>query len=130
VKPTFIRLASWLKNVCQDFDGWEVRRLSSGRWLAVRGTICIRAHSRAQLGEQLRQHLADTADDLRDALGHCVRRLENELEADFPGWLITGEASGRWTATLPGWGTFDAPSAPELLDRLSRHARKAVHEQR
>ncbi len=33
--------------------------------------------------------------------GPLVRRLENELEADFPGWLIGREASGRWTATKP-----------------------------
>jgi hypothetical protein len=116
--------------MCQEFDGWEIHRLGSGRWLPVRGTICIRAHSRAQLGEQLRQHLAETEDDMRDALVRCARRLENELEADFPGWLITGEASGRWTATLPGWGSLDAASASELRDRLDRHAGEAPREQR
>jgi hypothetical protein len=31
-----------------------------------------------------------------------VKRLESELEADFPGWLIHRETSGQWTATRPG----------------------------
>lgn len=55
-------------------------------------------------------------------LGPLVKRLENELESDFPGWLITREASGQWTASKPDWGTVHGQSAPELRDRLTQHA--------
>jgi hypothetical protein len=35
--------------------------------------------------------------------GSLIRRLEHQLETEFPGWPITREASGRWSATLPPW---------------------------
>ena len=50
-----------------------------------------------------------------------IKWLKNELERDFPGWLITRDASGRWTASKPDWGTLHGESAPELRDRLTQH---------
>jgi hypothetical protein len=63
-------------------------------------------------------------------LGALIRRLEAELEADFPGWLITHEASGRWSAKLPGWGQLHGDSAPQLRERLRLYARGAALENR
>lgn len=63
-------------------------------------------------------------------LGPLIRRLESELEADFPGWLITREASGRWSAQLPGWGELYGDSAPQLRERLRQYAQGTAHETR
>ncbi|GAB2833475.1 hypothetical protein GCM10022221_35460 [Actinocorallia aurea] len=51
-----------------------------------------------------------------------TQTLEADLEARFPGWLITRETTGRWNATRPDWGTLYATTATELGDRLTRHA--------
>jgi hypothetical protein len=40
------------------------RRFDSGRWLAIRGTTCIRANSPAALRDRTKRQLAETADDL------------------------------------------------------------------
>ena len=37
------------------------------------------------------------------AVGSLIRRLEAELERDFPGWLIAREDSGRWSASTAIW---------------------------
>lgn len=55
-------------------------------------------------------------------LSALVARLENEIEAEFPGWLISRESSGRWTAVRPDWGLLYGDSAPELRARLRRYA--------
>ncbi|NKZ03441.1 hypothetical protein [Actinomadura latina] len=49
-----------------------------------------------------------------------IKRLENSLQADFPGWLIARECSGRWVAKRPGWGALYGQSASELRNRLDR----------
>lgn len=47
-----------------------------------------------------------------------VKRLQDGLSVDFPGWLISRECSGRWVATRPGWGSLYGQSAGELRNRL------------
>jgi hypothetical protein len=49
-----------------------------------------------------------------------VKRLREQLEAEFPGWLVNREDSGRWRAVRPGWGALYGQSAPELRERLRR----------
>ncbi|URM98403.1 hypothetical protein LUW76_30915 [Actinomadura madurae] len=49
-----------------------------------------------------------------------IKRLQDELEADFPGWLIGREPSGRWVATRSEWGALYGQSAAELRARLVR----------
>ncbi len=49
-----------------------------------------------------------------------IRRLQDALEADFPGWLITREPSGRWAAKRSEWGALYGQSAAELRTRLVR----------
>ena len=61
-----------------------------------------------------------------DFVNALVTRMENELEEDFPGWLIHRETSGQWTATRPGWGSLFARTAPELRERLTKHAGQAA----
>lgn len=49
-----------------------------------------------------------------------IRRLQDGLEADFPGWQVARESSGRWVATRSGWGCLYGQSAAELRNRLVR----------
>ncbi|TDE26442.1 hypothetical protein [Actinomadura sp. 6K520] len=49
-----------------------------------------------------------------------IRRLEGDLETDFPCWLISREHSGRWVAVRPAWGALYGQSAVELRERLGR----------
>jgi hypothetical protein len=60
-------------------------------------------------------------------LGPLVSGLKDQLETDFPGWLILREPSGRWSATLPRWGTLYAENAPELRERLCQHAQGFIN---
>jgi hypothetical protein len=45
-------------------------------------------------------------------------RMEDDLEAEFPGWVVTREDSGRWSAVRPSWGALYGQSVTELRDRL------------
>lgn len=49
-----------------------------------------------------------------------IERLRDRLEADYPGWVIARERSGRWVATRPEWGALYGQSAVELRNRLDR----------
>ncbi|TDC57918.1 hypothetical protein E1281_03145 [Actinomadura sp. KC345] len=49
-----------------------------------------------------------------------IKRLQDGLQADFPGWLIARERSGRWVATRSEWGALYGQSAAELRNRLDR----------
>ena len=55
-------------------------------------------------------------------LSGLIASMENAIESQFPGWLISREHSGRWTAVRPQWGKLHADNAPELLQRLWKHA--------
>lgn len=48
-------------------------------------------------------------------------RMEDDLEAEFPGWLVTREESGQWSAVRPSWGALYGQSATELRDRLLKY---------
>lgn len=61
-------------------------------------------------------------------VGPLIRRLEADLEAEFPGWRIVREVTGRWSAVLAGWGVLYGQSAAELRDRLRQHTRGATDE--
>ncbi|MFI0370394.1 hypothetical protein ACH35V_21205 [Actinomadura sp. 1N219] len=54
------------------------------------------------------------------AASMLIQRLGDGLKADFPGWLISREESGRWVADRPGWGVLYGQSAAELRRRLYR----------
>jgi hypothetical protein len=58
------RIAASLLGLRHEFEGWWIHRSDSGRWLAIRGNTCIRAHSPAALREQLRDHLAQTSEQI------------------------------------------------------------------
>lgn len=52
-----------------------------------------------------------------------IKRLQDDLKADFPGWLIARDRSGRWVATRSEWGALYGQSATELRNRLDRFTR-------
>ncbi|GAA2456960.1 hypothetical protein GCM10010191_90650 [Actinomadura vinacea] len=52
-------------------------------------------------------------------LSLLVKAMEGALESEFPGWLITRESSGRWTATRPDWGQLYAKNSIGLRAKLS-----------
>jgi hypothetical protein len=58
------RIAASLLGLRHEFDGWWTHRSDSGRWLAIRGNTCIRAHNPADLRERLRRHIAETAEQI------------------------------------------------------------------
>jgi hypothetical protein len=49
-----------------------------------------------------------------------IRRMREQFEAEFPGWRISRDSSGRWCAVRTNWGALYGQSAPELRDRLRR----------
>ena len=48
-------------------------------------------------------------------------RIENRLEEEFPGWLVTRDESGRWSAIRLTWGALYGQSATELRERLLKY---------
>ena len=58
------RLPALLPGLRNEFADWTIHRTESGRWLAIRGNVCIRAHNTAELRKRIRQHLAETVQDL------------------------------------------------------------------
>jgi hypothetical protein len=58
------RISTLLPRLRSEFADWAIHQTESGRWLAIRGNICIRAHNAAELRKRIRRHLAETARDL------------------------------------------------------------------
>jgi hypothetical protein len=58
------RLSALLPRLRNEFADWTIHRTDSGRWLAIRSNVCIRAHNAAELRRRIRQHLTETAQDL------------------------------------------------------------------
>jgi hypothetical protein len=58
------RLSALLPRLRNEFADWTIHRSDSGRWLAIRSNVCIRAHSATELRRRIRQHLAEMAQDL------------------------------------------------------------------
>jgi hypothetical protein len=58
------RIAALLPGLRREFADWTIHHSDSGRWLAVRGNVCIRATSATELRDRIRRHLAETAHDL------------------------------------------------------------------
>lgn len=58
------RLAGLLPGLRNEFADWTIHRSDSGRWLAIRGNVCIRAHNAAELRARIRRHLAEIAEDI------------------------------------------------------------------
>lgn len=56
-------LATLLPQLRAEFEDWTIHQSDSGRWLAIRGNVCIRAHDVVELRERIRRHLAETAED-------------------------------------------------------------------
>lgn len=56
--------AGLLLRLRREFDGWWIHRSDSGRWLAIRGNTCIRAHNAAELRVRLRRYIAETAEQI------------------------------------------------------------------
>lgn len=61
------RIAASLLGLRHEFDGWWIHRSYSGRWLAIRGNTCIRAHSPAALRQQISDHLDQTSGQIGGA---------------------------------------------------------------
>jgi len=58
------RISTLLPRLRNEFTDWKIRRSDSGRWLAIRGNVCIRADNPAELRKRIRRHLTETAEDL------------------------------------------------------------------
>jgi hypothetical protein len=58
------RLSALLPGLRNEFADWTIHRTESGRWLAIRGNVCIRARTATELRKRIRHHLAETAEDL------------------------------------------------------------------
>ena len=58
------RLAALLPGLRNEFTDWTIHRSDSGRWLAIRGNVCIRATSPAELRARIRSYLAEITEDL------------------------------------------------------------------
>lgn len=58
------RVAALLPGLRKEFADWTIHRSESGRWLAIRGNVCIRAHNPAELRTRIRRHLAEIAEDI------------------------------------------------------------------
>jgi hypothetical protein len=58
------RLSALLPRLRNEFADWTIHRTDSGRWLAIRDNVCIRAHNAGELRRRIRRHLAETAEDL------------------------------------------------------------------
>jgi hypothetical protein len=56
-----VRIAGLLFRLRREHDGWWIHRTTSGRWLAIRGTTCLRAATAAQLRERLRRRPIESA---------------------------------------------------------------------
>lgn len=56
------RLAGLLPGLRNEFADWTIHRSDSGRWLAIRGNVCIRAHNAAELRNRIRRHLTEIAE--------------------------------------------------------------------
>jgi hypothetical protein len=59
------RLSALLPRLRDEFADWTIHRSDSGRWLAIRGNVCIRAHNATELRKRIRQYLAETTEDIR-----------------------------------------------------------------
>jgi hypothetical protein len=59
------RLTALLPGLRNEFADWTIHRTESGRWLAIRGNVCIRAHTTPELRKRIHRHLAQMAQDLR-----------------------------------------------------------------
>lgn len=62
--------------------------------------------------------------NFEERLAAIGSHLREELSAEFPMWHIERTDSGRWSATLPGWGSLHADNAAELRERLRRYGGK------
>jgi hypothetical protein len=59
--------------------------------------------------------------NLEERFGAIGRHLHREICAEFPGWEITRDNDGTWSAVREGWGALYAQTGVELRDRLRRH---------
>lgn len=57
------RLAGLLPGLRNEFADWTIHRSDSGRWLAIRGNVCIRAYNTAELRARIRRHLAEISEE-------------------------------------------------------------------
>jgi hypothetical protein len=57
---------------------------------------------------------------------NLATRLANDLETRFPGWLISMDTWGQWSAVRPGWGVLYGRTAAELRERLEQYAALAA----
>ncbi|HEY0539773.1 MAG TPA: hypothetical protein VGD53_15460 [Actinoallomurus sp.] len=58
------RLAVLIPDLRSEYPEWTIHRATSGRWLAIRGNTCIRAHNATELRDRVRRHLAEIAEDI------------------------------------------------------------------
>jgi hypothetical protein len=58
------RLAALLPRLREEFTDWTIHHSDSGRWLAIRGNVCIRATNPTELRNRIRAYLAETTEYL------------------------------------------------------------------
>jgi hypothetical protein len=51
-----------------------------------------------------------------------IARLINDLNHEFPGWIISRDRSGRWSAARPNWGVLHGQCSAELRERLRQYS--------
>jgi hypothetical protein len=60
--------------------------------------------------------------NFEERIAQIAVHLQAEMSAEFPGWAISRDGSGRWRAVLPGSCVVIGASAAELRERLRRRA--------
>lgn len=58
------RVAALLPGLREEFADWTIHHSDSGRWLAIRGNVCIRAHNAPELRNRIRRYLAEISEEI------------------------------------------------------------------
>lgn len=57
-------LATHLAGLREKFADWTIHQSESGRWLAIRGNVCIRAHNASELRDRIRRYLSEITEEI------------------------------------------------------------------
>jgi hypothetical protein len=95
--------------------GWSPVMAAGATAMALLGLTPIPTR-----GDALAQQVQRNQNAIRKSVSTLAERLAVELRHEFPGWSITREESGNWTAIREGTGIVTAGASSELRDKL-RH---------
>lgn len=71
---------------------------------------------RDMIAKQVRRNQAA----IQRSVSALAEKLAVDLRHEFPGWTITREESGNWTAIREGTGIVTAGTSPDLRDKLRK----------